>query len=158
MSATQKASPEGAQQERTAEMAVTLVQQASLLTRLVFRHGEIGVSRSEASLLARLEDGPQQITALAEHEGLAQPTITRLVEHLENRGWVRRDRAPEDRRVVHASLTEEGRRAVQDFRARYRPLLLRSLEALSSEQVAALEAASEALGALVAELQREGVR
>jgi DNA-binding MarR family transcriptional regulator len=140
------------------QLAVTLLQHASLFTRLVFRHSQIPIPRSEASLLARLEGGPQQITALAEHEGLAQPTITRLVEALETRGWVRRERAPEDRRVVRASVTDDGRRALDGFRARYQPLLSRCLAALSAEQVAALEEATGAMADLVGELQKEAVR
>jgi DNA-binding MarR family transcriptional regulator len=140
------------------QLAVTLLQHASLLTRLVFRHSQIGVSRSEAGLLAKLEAGPQQITALAAHEGLAQPTITRLVENLERRGWVRRERGPEDRRVVRVFLTDDGRRAMDEVRARYRPLLRESLQALSAEQVAALGAATEAMASLINELQKEATR
>jgi DNA-binding MarR family transcriptional regulator len=142
----------------TEQLAVALLQQASLLTRLVFRHAQMGLSRSEASLLARLEAGPQRITALAEHEGLAQPTVTRLVKHMENSGRVRRERAPEDGRIVLVSLTEDGLSTLQELRARYRPLLVAGLGALSAEQVAALQASSEAMAALVAELQREGAR
>jgi DNA-binding MarR family transcriptional regulator len=142
----------------TEQLAVTLLQQASLLTRLVFRHAQMGLSRSEASLLARLETGPQRITALAEHEGLAQPTVTRLVKHMEKSGRVRRDRAPQDGRIVLVSLTEDGLSTLQELRARYRPLLVAGLGALSAEQVAALQASSEAMSALVAELQKEGAR
>jgi DNA-binding MarR family transcriptional regulator len=142
----------------TEQLAVALLQQASLLTRLVFRHAQMGLSRSEASLLARLEAGPQRITALAEHEGLAQPTVTRLVKHMEKSGRVRRERAPEDGRIVLVSLTEDGLSTLQELRARYRPLLVAGLGALSAEQVAALQASSEAMAALVAELQREGAR
>jgi DNA-binding MarR family transcriptional regulator len=140
------------------DLAVTLVQQASLLTRLVFRHAQKGMSRNEASLLGRLDGGPQQITALAEYEGLAQPTITLLVRRLERCGWVRRERAPEDRRVVRVSLTEEGRSALYEMRARYRPLLRACLAALPSEQLAALEGATDAMAGLVNELQKEGAR
>jgi DNA-binding MarR family transcriptional regulator len=137
------------------QLAVTLLQQASLLTRLVFRHAQVGVSRSEAGLLAKLEGGPQQITALAAHEGLAQPTITRLVENLETRGLVRRERGPEDRRVVRVFLTDDGRRAVDEIRARFRPLLRECLAALSADQVADLEAATAAMASLINELQKE---
>lgn len=135
------------------ELATTLLQNASLLTRLVFRHAEAGISRSEASLLARLEDGPERITTLAGYEGLAQPTITRLVEQLEKYGWVRRVRAPDDRRVVLVSLTADGRGALREFRARYRPLVLACLAALTDEQVEALEGATDAMAALISEMQ-----
>jgi DNA-binding MarR family transcriptional regulator len=137
------------------QLAVTLLQHASLLTRLVFRRSQMGVSRSEAGLLAKLEAGPQQITALAAHEGLAQPTITRVVENLETRGWVRRERGPEDRRVVRVFLTDDGRRTIDEVRARYRPLLRECLAALSAEQVADLDAATEAMASLINELQKE---
>lgn len=140
------------------ELAVTLLQNASLLTRLLFRHADAGISRSEASLLARLDGGPERITTLAEYEGFAQPTITRLVEQVEKYGWVRRERSPGDRRVVLVSLTADGRDALRDFRARYRPLLLAYLAALPDEQVEALERASEAMAALVGELQKGGAR
>jgi DNA-binding MarR family transcriptional regulator len=140
------------------ELAVTLLQNASLLTRLLFRHAEAGISRSEASLLARLEGGPERITTLAEHEGLAQPTITRVVEQLEKYGWVRRERAPEDRRVVLVSLTTDGRGALREFRARYRPLMVACLAVLPDEQVEALEGATDAMAALVSELQKGGAR
>jgi DNA-binding MarR family transcriptional regulator len=140
------------------ELAATLLQNASLLTRLLFRHADAGISRSEASLLARLEGGPERITMLAEHEGLAQPTITRLVEQVEKYGWVRRERAPEDGRVVLVSLTADGRATLREFRARYRPWLIACLAALPDEQVEALEGAAGAMAALVGEMQKAGAR
>jgi DNA-binding MarR family transcriptional regulator len=36
------------------------------------------------------------------------PDITRMLDKLEQRGWIRRERPPEDRRVVHVVLTEAG--------------------------------------------------
>jgi DNA-binding MarR family transcriptional regulator len=153
-----KAPAEAQTEEALTELAAKLVPYASLVTRLVFRHARTGTSRSEASLLASLEGGPQQITALADHEGLAQPTITRLVKHLEKVGWVRRERAPEDRRIVRVSLTDDGRSTLHQFRARARPLLVKCLAALPSEDVAALEGATDAMAALVSELQKQGAR
>lgn len=136
-------------------LSVSLLQQASLLTRLVFRQVRSDLSRSEASVLATLGDGPERITSLAEQEGLAQPTVTALVGSLERRGWVERRRDPADGRAVLARLTEDGRAALARFRDAYRPLLQASLAALPAEQVAALEAASGALDALVDVLQGE---
>lgn len=140
------------------DLAMTLVQQASLLTRLVFRHADAGMSRSEASLLAALRGGPQRITGLTEYEGLAQPTVTLLVKRLEKRGWVRRERVLADGRAVLVSLTDEGRSAVDELRGRFRPLLRGSLAALPDEQVAALEQATDAMASLVNELQKESTR
>jgi DNA-binding MarR family transcriptional regulator len=149
---------EAATENTLDELAATVLQNASLLTRLLFRHVSAGFSRSEASMLATLGSGPKRITTLAEYEGLAQPTVTRLVEHLEKHGWVTRERAPEDRRVVLVSLTADGRDALNEFRARYRPLLRVCLAALPDEQVEDLERAAGAMAALVSELQKAGAR
>src|ERR1700753_1062748 len=98
------------------EFAVTLAQQAAALSRLVFNQGKLGLTRSESSLLATLRGGPQRITALAELEGLAQPTVTVLVKRLEERGWVVREHPAEDGRVVLVSLTAAGQRALSQWR------------------------------------------
>jgi hypothetical protein len=69
------------------ELAVSLAQQAAALSRLVFNQAELGMTRSESSLLVTLRGGPQRITALAEIEGLAQPTVTVLVKRLATTRW-----------------------------------------------------------------------
>jgi DNA-binding MarR family transcriptional regulator len=115
------------------------------------------MSRTEASLLATLRAGPQRITTLAALEGLAQPTVTTLVNRLEKQGWVLRERASEDARVVLVSLTEEGVAALAEMRARYRPLLRNGMSQLPDDQLAALADASEALAVLIDVLQQEGM-
>ncbi len=45
---------------------------------------------------------------LADRLGLEKSTVSRLVGGLERRGWVRRDRDPENRRYLRLSLTDEG--------------------------------------------------
>jgi DNA-binding MarR family transcriptional regulator len=49
------------------------------------------------------------IARLAEAVSLSQATVTTIIDRLEQRGLVERRRSPEDRRVVHACLTEPGR-------------------------------------------------
>jgi DNA-binding MarR family transcriptional regulator len=143
-------------QQALDHLTVTIVQQASLLTRLVFRHADTGMSRSEASVLGTLRAGPQRITALAELEGLAQPTVTLLVKRLEDRGWVLRERATDDGRVVMVSMTDAGREALDEIRDRYRPLLRAGLSELSDEQFTALVEGTEALTILIDTLQKKG--
>jgi len=137
------------------QLTVTLVQRASLLTRLVFRHARPGISRTESSLLLTLRGGPQRITTLAELEGVAQPTVTLLVSAMQESGWVVRERDPQDRRVVLVSLTERGRAALDEARERYRPIMHARLAELPDEQLAALESASEALASLIDAFQDE---
>jgi DNA-binding MarR family transcriptional regulator len=140
------------------EFAVSLAQQASALSRLVFSQGKLGLTRSESSLLATLRGGPQRITALAEIESLAQPTVTVLVKRLETRGWVARERPADDGRVVLVSLTAAGHDALARWRERYRPRLRAGLEELSDQQLAALVDAGDAFAVLIDVLQHDGRR
>jgi DNA-binding MarR family transcriptional regulator len=140
------------------EFAVSLAQQAAALSRLVFNQGKLGLTRSEGSLLVTLRGGPQRITALAELEGLAQPTVTVLVKRMEARGWVVRQHPADDGRVVLVSLTAAGHQALARWRDRYRPRLRAGLEKLSDRQLAALVDAGDAFAVLIDVLERDGRR
>jgi DNA-binding MarR family transcriptional regulator len=140
------------------EISSSLIPSASLLTRLLLRHTRRGVSRSEASLLAALDGGPERITALAGREGLAQPTTTLMVKRLEERGWVSRERDTADGRVVLVSLTPAGREALAEVRVDYRGALRDQMLAMSDNQVADLLTATRALQTLIDELQQGDAR
>lgn len=55
------------------------------------------------------EDAPQTVGSIAEHVGLAQATVTSMIDRLEQRGLVERRRGESDRRRVRVVLTREGR-------------------------------------------------
>jgi DNA-binding MarR family transcriptional regulator len=135
-------------------VATALVPTASRVTRLLLRRAPHRVSRSDAGVLGALSRGPRRITELADLEGHAQPTMTLLVKRLESRGWVARERDPADGRVVLVSLTEAGTAALEDVRAAYRTVLRDHLLALSDDQLAALQIATEALETLLDALQQ----
>jgi DNA-binding MarR family transcriptional regulator len=130
-----------------------LMPRASLLSRLLLRQSEADIPRSEAGVLGTLSGGPRRITDLAEQEGLAQPTMTLLVQRLEERGWVARERDAADRRAVLVSLTDAGADALDATRAGYRAVLQRHLESMSESELASLTTATEALGQLIDALQ-----
>jgi DNA-binding MarR family transcriptional regulator len=136
------------------EVSATLLPRASLATRLLLRRARRRISRSEAGLLAALDDGPRRITELADREGLAQPTMTLMVKRLLERGWVARERDAADRRAVLVSLTEEGAAVLEEVRADYRSALRGHLAAMSDEEVAALMTATTALQGLIEVLQQ----
>jgi|SRR5947209_2249812 len=64
-------------------------------------------------LLALWNDGPLDQGELRARLGLEQSSVSRLVDGLVRRGWVRLDAAPTDRRVRIASLTSDGRALLQ---------------------------------------------
>jgi DNA-binding MarR family transcriptional regulator len=134
-------------------VAESLIPRASLAVRLLLRRSRRRVSRSEAGVLSAASGGPRRITELAEIEGVAQPTMTLLVKRLEERGWVTRERDPDDGRVVLVSLTEAGATALDELRADYRGALREHMLAMSDEEVAALVTATTALQRLNEALQ-----
>ncbi|MEA2358203.1 MAG: hypothetical protein QOI62_1463 [Solirubrobacteraceae bacterium] len=124
------------------------------LTRLLIKEAASEITRTEAGVLFTLSRGPRRITELAELEGLAQPTVTLLAKRLEQQGWVERERPAGDGRVVLLSLTRAGRAALQDFIAQVSGALRADMDAMSDQQIAALQTATEALGTLVDGIQR----
>jgi DNA-binding MarR family transcriptional regulator len=135
-----------------------LLLHAGLLTRLLIRETGSEVTRTEAGVLFTLSRGPRRITELAELEGLAQPTVTLLVKKLEQQGWVKRDRPADDGRVVLLSLTGAGRTALDGFQAEVSAAFRADMDAMSDEQLSALESATETLGELVDVLQQPPAR
>ena len=143
-----------ARAERMDYVADHLLLHAGLLTRLLIKESASEMTRTEAGVLFTLSRGPRRITELAELEGLAQPTVTLLVRRLERQGWVKRDRPPDDGRVVLLSLTRAGETALAEFRAKVSAALRADMDGMSDRQLAALETATEALGTLVDVLQQ----
>lgn len=131
-----------------------LLSRAALLTRLLVRQLGGELTRTEVGLLNTLSAGPRRITELAEIEQLAQPTMTLLVQRLERDGLVCRERGAEDGRVVLVSLTDQGARALEDYRAQASAALGAYLAEMPDEQVEALAAATETLAQLINALQQ----
>lgn len=59
--------------------------------------------------LARAADGRLRMTELARRAMLPASSLTRVVDRLVERDFVRRERSIDDTRVVHAQLTDAGR-------------------------------------------------
>jgi DNA-binding MarR family transcriptional regulator len=136
-------------EELLEHVCTQLLPRVALVTRLLVKQSRHEISRTEGGVLSTLSARPRRITELAELEGLAQPTMTLLVRRLEEKGWVKRDRQPDDGRVVVMSLTEAGAAALEGFRAQYRAVLRAHIETTSDEQLTALRNATDALGSLV---------
>jgi DNA-binding MarR family transcriptional regulator len=100
------------------------------------------ISFTTASTLSRLEhEGPRRLTSLAADEGVAQPSMTQLVQRLERQGLVERDRDPGDKRVVWVAITDAGRRLLSGRRTSRAQELAELLATLPPEDEAALAAA-----------------
>jgi DNA-binding MarR family transcriptional regulator len=136
-------------------VAGQLLPRASLITRLLLRAGEAGLSRAEVGVLSGLEAGALRITELATAQAFAQPTVTQIVALLTERGYVERGRHPGDGRVVLVSLTHAGREALDAVRGQYRALLRAQLADRSDEEVLALAEAVDVLQEVIDALRVE---
>lgn len=119
------------------------------LARLMRRQGDTGLSPSQISALTSVElHGPMTLGALAEHERVAPPSITKVVAKLEEGELVARTADPADRRAVRISATPAGRALLADVRQRKDLWLAARLAELDDDQRARLAAALEVIDAL----------
>ncbi len=74
-----------------------------------------GLTAPQLLLLQAIrEKGQVTIGALAKEISLSQATVTTILDRLEKRGLVYRERSSEDKRKVHAYLTDKGAEILRD--------------------------------------------
>ncbi len=67
------------------------------------------LSKQDLRVLGFLgSEGPQMMTALADYLNLAGNSVTTIIDRLEERKLVQRQRSDEDRRIVRVQLTDYG--------------------------------------------------
>lgn len=112
------------------------------LSRRLRKHDLAGLTPSQLSTLAYVDNqGPMRLGDLAAAERIAPSTLTRLVNVLEDRGYLRRQPAPDDARAYLVTVTDAGRAALEQIRAEGTSMLADSLRTLPPDQLAVLEAA-----------------
>jgi len=68
------------------------------------------VSPAQCVLLQTLTEGERDVSSLASEARVTKGAMTRLVDGLETRGWVARERAEDDGRRVLVALTADGKK------------------------------------------------
>ena len=116
------------------------------LSRRLRKHELAGLTPSQLSTLATVgQHGPVRLGDLAAAERIAPSTLTRLVNVLEDKGYVRREAAPADARAYLVTVTEQGRDVLERIRQEATNVLTDNLLTLPPEQLAALASALPAL-------------
>ena len=124
--------------------ATDLLELVSLIIRGLSENRDL--SLTAAAVLASLDRrGPQRITTMALAEGVSQPSMTQLVQRLEQRGLVTRTSDPSDGRVALVSLTDEGRAVLAARRVRNSRRIADLLADLPEPDVEALASALAAV-------------
>lgn len=125
--------------------ASDIIELVSLVIRGVSDNRDLSLT-AVAALGSVDRSGPQRITTMAVAQGVSQPSMTQLVQRLEQRGLVTRTSDPSDGRVALVSLTDEGRAALAARRLRNARRVAELLADLPEDDVQAL---SDALAAVL---------
>jgi DNA-binding MarR family transcriptional regulator len=131
------------------ETAGRLRLSATRLARRLRQEADAGLTPSMLSALAVIDcHGPLTLGALADHERVAPPSITKLVTRLEADGLVARSSDPDDRRVTWVAASAKGLALVAEFRRRKTAWLAGRIATLDADQQRRLADALDALDAL----------
>lgn len=101
----------------------------------------VQVPPHQAAVLICIERGAASAGEIAEREKISAPTVSRTIASLVDAGWVSRTGNPADGRRIILSITESGRRALEETRKAREEWMSRRLKQLGDEEVALLEAA-----------------
>ena len=119
------------------------------ITRVLRREASSPIGHGALSALVTLsQQGPMRLGELAAQEGVAAPSMTRIVASLEQAALVRRTQDPADGRAYLVQATADGEGLVLAGRAARMVALRTRLEGLPPDQQAAVLAALPALEAL----------
>jgi DNA-binding MarR family transcriptional regulator len=126
-----------------------VVDQASRLYLAIARTGRSLRTSAEApigpgsfsTLWTITGQGQTRLSDLAETEGVSRPTMTRIIDALEQRGYVTRKPDPDDGRAQLVSATRRGRTLIADGRAVRVKALASRIEALPPDHAARVEEA-----------------
>jgi DNA-binding MarR family transcriptional regulator len=133
-----------------AETAARLRLVISRLARAVRQHGSAGLTPSQVSALATLEEyGSMRMSEIAARELIGASVATRVVANLEELGLVQRAAASTDGRVSVIELSDAGRQTLIDLWNERAAGLTERIERLQPDQAATLQAALPVLETLV---------
>ncbi|KQP25688.1 MULTISPECIES: MarR family winged helix-turn-helix transcriptional regulator [unclassified Aeromicrobium] len=130
-------------------LAQALRELVSVVSRETASHR---LSRTAAGTLSALERrGPSRISDLTRLEAVGQPAMTGLVQRLEASGLVSRTSDPSDRRATLVAVTDAGRDALAERRRQQDAIVAARVARLPPDQLAALDAAVDAIVELTQE-------
>ncbi|QIW25166.1 MarR family transcriptional regulator [Sulfolobus sp. S-194] len=93
--------------------------------RLLQKEAEkFGLSYTEVQVLYFLKNGEKNVTSLANFADVNKSTMVEVLDKLEKKGFIIRERDTQDRRVVIVKITDAGLKILEDVRGKYKELIL----------------------------------
>ena len=140
---------------RNSELASQLRFAVMRLGRRLRQHAPEDITPSQLSALSVIvRDGPLTLRRLADAERVRPPTVTRVVDMLEQKGLAIRVPSDQDRRVAFVEPTPAGRALVETIRRRRDAYLARRLRTFSAEERELLQRAALLLERLIEDPER----
>lgn len=128
----------GTRSERL-DLAMSLLARRGTVTRFhrrLVRASGVEIDRAGYLVLRRIHlEGATRVTDLADIMGVEPSTVSRHVQYLEERGWLRREPHPSDGRVSMVNITPEGAELVERIEVERRRILDRTLSAWSDAEI-----------------------
>lgn len=139
-------------EERALRVWIALARAYATFSREVAgRVADYGLTTPQFGVLEALHHlGPLPLGALAEKLLVTGGNVTYVMDRLEEQGLVVRERSEEDRRVVNASLTEEGRALIQEVFPGHATFVAEALGHLTADEQETLRSLLKKLGKGVA--------
>lgn len=136
----------------TASLADRLRVSIGRLARRLRQQSLGGLTPSQASVISTLDvHGPMTMGRLAEHEGIAKPSVTGIVGRLVQKGLVEKKEDSSDRRSSIVAITPEGSQLLEQRRRERTAYLARRIEGLDGDDRAVLERAVMLLEEMIEE-------
>ena len=125
-----------------ADLAAQIRPSLLRLTRMIRNQRvDMSVSLTQISAMGTLrKHGPMSAGELAACERVQPPSMTKVLAHLEERGFVRRDPHPSDRRQAIISITDAGLELLASERRSRDAWLSQRLATLTADERAQLRA------------------
>lgn len=80
-------------------------------------------------------DEPKNMSAIAHKLSVTVSTLTTNMNGLEKKGYILRERSREDKRVVHVTLTDKGKKAFYHHRDFHKNMIRAIIKDLSEEEM-----------------------
>lgn len=109
------------------------------------------IGESQLWVLTALTRGKQLTSELARSFNVTNPTMTRIVDALVEKGYVERQPDAEDRRCIYLRLTGEGEAIGEHAHTQFREMLTEFISPLSDEQLEDIIRACRHIGTLLPE-------
>lgn len=108
-----------------------ILEQFQRLNAVAARGPHLELNQQEIRLTEHLRlAGTQKMKSISEYLGVAVNSVTSIVDNLERKGFVTRQRSSNDRRVIYVELTPAGCEAAEASMLAKRQLLRSLLEVL----------------------------